>query len=101
MPRADVTITTRDGLHLAGWYVRSRNGAAVDGNGNNGLDAWGVSSLTIDGGTYDGNLYGIYLVGGVGAVHLTDVAARGNTFARSLCYEKAAEVYVAPPLVLC
>jgi hypothetical protein len=28
-PYADVTLTTTDGLRLAGWYVPSRNGAAV------------------------------------------------------------------------
>ena len=28
-PYANVTLTTRDGLQLAGWYVPSRNGAAV------------------------------------------------------------------------
>lgn len=28
-PYEHVTVTTRDGLSLAGWYVRSRNGAAV------------------------------------------------------------------------
>ena len=28
-PHEDVTLTTSDGLHLEGWYVPSRNGAAV------------------------------------------------------------------------
>jgi uncharacterized protein len=28
-PYESVTVSTRDGLRLAGWYVRSRNGAAV------------------------------------------------------------------------
>src|SRR5581483_11086895 len=28
-PASAVTITTRDGLNLAAWYVASRNGAAV------------------------------------------------------------------------
>jgi uncharacterized protein len=28
-PRVDVSLTTSDGLRLAGWYVPSRNGAAV------------------------------------------------------------------------
>lgn len=28
-PYEDVSLTTSDGLHLAGWYVPSRNGAAV------------------------------------------------------------------------
>lgn len=29
LPFEDVTVTTEDGLHLAGWYVPSQNGAAI------------------------------------------------------------------------